>query len=378
MLQLQWRVMSDSGNHTGVVQSGKAMLERLPTLFKDPDRLREKRALDRARSELADELGYQRFLQFAFDLQWSRLRTRCRELGIGLIGDIPIFAAHDSADVWSHRELFSLDSQGRPEVVAGVPPDYFSTTGQLWGNPLYRWDVLRRRGYGWWIDRFRATFERFDAVRIDHFIGFHRTWEIPVDAPSAMHGRYLPGPGAHFFEKVGEALGELPVIAEDLGVVTPEVKALRDRFGFPGMRVLQFAFGNDPEAPHYQPHNYPRRCVVYTGTHDNDTTMGWYLDRGGPASTRTPEEIAREHAFALRYLGSDGREIHWDMIRAAMLSVADVAIVPLQDLLGLDSRARMNRPGTLAGNWEWRVRADRLTPALADRTALLAQTYGRA
>ena len=262
-------------------------------------------------------------------------------------------------------------------MIAGVPPDYFSRTGQRWGNPLYRWPTLRRVGYDWWIERFRQTLHRFDAVRLDHFIGFSRYWEIPADEPTAMNGRWVPGPGAHFFRAVERAVGGLPLIAEDLGAVTEEVTALRDRFGMPGIRILQFAFGTDPQAPTFKPHFYPRHAVVYTGTHDNDTVVGWFQDPGGPRSARTPEQVEVEREFALRYLGSDGRAIHRDMVRALFASVADLAIVPLQDVLGLGAEARMNRPGTLEGNWEWRVSESALSAETAAYLALLGRTYDR-
>jgi 4-alpha-glucanotransferase len=345
----------------------------------DPElRSRRRGALERARRALAGEVRYHAFLQHQFDRQWSRLRRHCRDRGIGLMGDLPIFVAHHSADVWAHQELFRLDGSGRPTVVAGIPPDYFSRTGQLWGNPVYRWDVLRRRGYDWWLARLEAVFQRFDAVRLDHFVGFQRFWEVPASARTAIPGRWAPGPGADFFEAVFRRLGRVQLIAEDLGVLTPEVKALRDGFGLPGMRVLQFAFGNDPEAESYRPHTYPAHTVAYTGTHDNDTTVGWFRDRGSRASTRSPAEIRAERRFALRYLGSDGREIHWDMIRLASMSPANTVIVPFQDLLGLGSEARLNSPGTPSGNWAWRLSRGALAPSLSRRLGELTVTYGRA
>lgn len=340
---------------------------------------REPAALERAAIELEDDLEFHRFEQWLFERQWTELRERCAELGVGLIGDLPIFVAHDSADVWAHRELFFLDDSGQPTVIAGVPPDYFSATGQRWGNPLYRWDVLRESGYAWWIARFRQMLRRFDAVRLDHFIGFTRYWEIPASEPTAMNGKWVPGPGAQFFEAVQRALGtaELPLIAEDLGAVTPEVTALRDRFAMPGIRLLQFAFGTDPQAPTFKPHNYPRSAAAYTGTHDNDTVVGWFHDPGGRSSTRTPAQTEKERRFAMRYLGSDGAEIHWDMIRALYASVADLAIVPLQDVLGLGPEARMNRPGTVEGNWEWRFTRRDLSRSVAARLRQMVLDYDR-
>ena len=254
------------------------------------------------------------------------------------MGDLPIFVAHDSADVWAQRELFRLDADGRPTVVAGVPPDYFSATGQLWGNPHYRWDVLERSGYAWWIERFRALLALVDRVRIDHFRGFEASWEVHGDATTAIRGEWVKGPGAALFEAMRSALGtdRLPFVAENLGVITPEVEALRERFGLPGMAILQFAFGTDPQAPDFKPHNYPRNRVVYTGTHDNDTTVGWWTGEVGH-STRSNADIENEREYARRYLGLDGREVHWEFIRAVLASVADTAIVPVQDLLGLGS-----------------------------------------
>ncbi len=341
-------------------------------------RTRVPAALERARARFADAIVRVKFEQHLFDEQWRALRAYAHERGVGLIGDVPIFVAHDSADVWRYPELFRLDDNGIPTVIAGVPPDYFSKTGQRWGNPLYRWRRLKRTGYAWWVERMKVTLGRFDAIRLDHFIGFHRYWEIPADEPTAIVGRWMKGPGKDLFRILKAQLGALPLIAEDLGVVTPAVKALRDRFDLPGIRVLQFAFGNDPCAPDFLPHNYPRRCVVYTGTHDNDTTVGWFTEPGGERSTRTQAQVEREREAAMRYLGSDGRQIHWDMIRMALLSVADLAIFPVQDLLGLGTDARMNTPGTSAGNWEWRVEKDALTHDLAARLRGLTETYGRA
>ena len=347
------------------------------TLWPAPLRSREEAALERARVELREEISFHRFAQWLFHRQWNALRSWCEERSVALIGDVPIFVAHDSADVWSHPELFQLDRAGQPTVVAGVPPDYFSRTGQRWGNPLYRWDALKETGYAWWIDRLRSTLARFDAVRLDHFIGFERYWQIPASCPTAVEGSWQKGPSTDFFTKVQAALGALPLIAEDLGAITPEVKALRDRFELPGIRILQFAFGADPSAPEFRPHHYPRRCAAYTGTHDNDTTAGWFSEQGGGESTRSPEQAAKERAFTVRYLASDGREIHWDLIRGVEASVANLAIVPLQDVLGLGDEARMNRPGTAEGNWEWRCEEGAFGAAHAARLALLCETYDR-
>lgn len=338
-----------------------------------PLRAREPAALAQAAEEQKGEMRYHQFVQYVFDRQWSALRRRCAELGVALVGDIPIFVGHDSADVWQNPSLFFLDDQGEPSVVAGVPPDYFSETGQRWGNVLYRWDVHRERGYGWWIARFRAMLDRFDAVRVDHFIGFHRYWEIDADSPTAVQGRYRPGPGADFFAAVEHALGPMPIIAEDLGVVTPEVDALRARFRFPGMKVTQFSFG--PDAPEQHPHLFPKDSVVYTGTHDNDTTRGWYDDLTRRAAS--DPKIARELSLVQRYLPTDGREIHWDLVRQVLRSASDLAILPVQDLLGLDTHSRMNTPGLAEGNWSFRLRAGALDAPLAARLRELVGVYSR-
>ncbi|MBI4669967.1 MAG: 4-alpha-glucanotransferase [Elusimicrobia bacterium] len=341
-------------------------------------RSRRPRALALARRDLDNEIKFQFFLQHQFFRQWQALRQYCQSLGIGLIGDIPIFVAHNSADVWAHQELFWLDNAGKPLKVAGVPPDYFSKTGQLWGNPLYRWNAMRKNNFAWWLARFRSIGEKFDAVRLDHFIGFHNYWEIPGGSLTAQRGRWVLSPGKELFTLVKKKLGHLQIIAEDLGVVTPQVKALRDFFNFPGLCVLQMAFGTDLEADNYKPHNHPRNCLVYTGTHDNDTTSGWFNDKGLITSTRTKEEIEKEHINIRRYLGVDGREIHWDMIRLAFMSVAHTAVIPVQDLLGLGSQGRMNLPGTAKGNWSWRLKEGVLTKDILSRWTELTETYGRA
>lgn len=307
------------------------------------------------------------FVQYLFHVQWKALRELCAKLGVHLMGDVPIFVAHESADVWANQELFQLGPDGRPTVVAGVPPDYFSATGQRWGNPHYRWDRLAATGYAWWIERLRSAAERFDAVRLDHFIGFQNYWEIPSDCPTAVEGRWVPGPGAGLFEALAKALPQLELVAEDLGTITPEVAALRDKFGLPGMRVLQFAFGSDSQAESFLPHNYPRRTVAYTGTHDNDTTAGWYAE----SSTEKERHNARV------YLSSDGRAIHWDMIQALLKSTADTAVFPVQDLLGLPASARMNKPGTAEGNWAWRLLPGELKPELAAKVRRAAISGGR-
>jgi 4-alpha-glucanotransferase len=341
-------------------------------------RRRDPRALRAARGALADELAFEKFVQYRFDRDFTDLRAYAAERGVGLIGDIPIFVAHDSADVWQNPELFFLDAEGQPMAVAGVPPDYFSSTGQRWGNPLYRWKKMKETGYAWWLERLRIMLHRFDVIRIDHFIGFHRYWRVPASEPTAMRGKWIRGPRDDFFLTVKEKLGELPFIAEDLGAATRGVFALRDRFRLPGIKVLQFAFGDDPHKETFLPHNFERRAVVYTGTHDNDTTAGWFHDEGGPFGTRTRAQARAEREAVKRYLGTDGREISWDMIRLALASVARLAIFPVQDVLGLGSESRMNRPGTETGNWVWRLANGALTAAHAERLAAMTRTYGRA
>lgn len=337
---------------------------------------REPEALAAARREHAGEARSRQFAQYMFFRQWSALRVHCHGHGIRLMGDIPIFVAHDSSDVWAHPELFHLAADGNPSCIAGVPPDYFSATGQLWGNPLYRWDVMARNGYQWWIERFRATLALVDLVRLDHFRGFEAYWEVPGGETTAVRGRWVKGPGARFFEALQSALGGLPIVAENLGVITPEVEALRERFGWPGMAILQFAFGSDDSADSFKPHNYPRNLVAYTGTHDNDTIVGWWMGGVGD-STREPEEVAAEKALCMRYLGVDGRDIHWTFVRAVLASVADTAMIPCQDLLGLGSEARMNLPGRPSGNWRWRVTPERLSDDVARRLREMADLYGR-
>jgi 4-alpha-glucanotransferase len=331
---------------------------------------RDPAALARVRADLAEDIGYYRFCQFCFFQQWSALKQEAHTRGVRVLGDLPIFVAYDSADVWAHQHLFFLDAAGQPTVVAGVPPDYFSATGQLWGNPLYRWPVMARDHYRWWIERLRMALTLYDYVRIDHFRGFEAYWEIPAGEPTAIHGQWVPGPGADFFaalrDQLGDEFGGLPIIAEDLGLITPAVRALRDQFQLPGMKVLQFApSGPDNE---YLPHNYTPNCLVYTGTHDNDTTRGWW----GAASRA-------ERAFVQQYLGHrvSGQTIAWEFIRLALSSVARLAIVPLQDVLNLSSAGRMNIPGREAGNWGWRYQARDLTPRLQQRLRALAELYAR-
>ncbi|MGB7600530.1 MAG: 4-alpha-glucanotransferase [Candidatus Sulfotelmatobacter sp.] len=341
-------------------------------------RRRDPAALEEWRQKLAPEINVHRFAQFVFFQQWQKLKLHCQSRGIKIMGDIPIYVAHDSADVWAHPELFRLDEQFRPTAVAGVPPDYFSATGQLWGNPLYRWDVSAASRHRWWIDRFRASLKLFDYVRLDHFRGFEAFWEVPATASTAQEGKWVKGPGAQFFRAVKAELKVLPFVAENLGVITPEVEAMRKEFGFPGMSLLQFAFGNDPQGPSFRPHNYSRELAAYTGGHDNDTTVGWWNSSGVGESTRTAEDIRKERAFARAYLGfRDDEPVNWVLIRAVLASVADIAVVPLQDVLGLGSEARMNLPGTVTGNWKWRYQADSLTTEVAARLLELTVLYDR-
>ncbi len=339
--------------------------------------VREPAALEAARLRLAAAISIHKTTQFFFFEQWKALHALCRERGIRLMGDLPIFVAHDSADVWAHPEIFFLASDGRPSFVAGVPPDYFSATGQLWGNPLYRWDVLARSGYRFWVDRFRGALRLVDLVRLDHFRGFEAYWEVAGRAENAMGGRWVPGPGPALFDALVAELGPLPIVAENLGVITPEVEALREQYGYPGMAILQFAFGSDDAADSFKPHNYPRNVVVYTGTHDNDTLAGWW-NAGVGDSTRSADEVEAEHSLARLYLGTDGSDIHWVCVRAVMASVADTAIVPVQDVLGLGSQARMNLPGRAAGNWRFRLEDGQLGSELQARLRAMAEVYGRA
>ncbi|HET9478598.1 MAG TPA: 4-alpha-glucanotransferase, partial [Pyrinomonadaceae bacterium] len=333
-------------------------------------------ALARAREQLRQEIEAHMFYQFVFFEQWFTLKNYANEKGIRIVGDLPIFVALDSADVWTNPEQFKLDKNGRPLVVAGVPPDYFSSTGQLWGNPLYNWEHMEADGFKWWIERVRATLKVVDIARVDHFRGFAACWEIPGGDTTAERGQWVEAPGRELFKAIRKTLGQLPIIAEDLGVITPDVVALRDEFGFPGMRILQFGFSGDAKNIDL-PHNYVANVVAYTGTHDNDTTVGWFRSVAGEGSTRTAEQIERERRFCLDYLNSDGEEIHWDFIRAVMASVANTAIVPLQDVLGLGTEARMNLPNSTEGNWSWRYRAGALTDEIATRLKNLTSLYGR-
>ncbi|NMB90628.1 MAG: 4-alpha-glucanotransferase [Chloroflexi bacterium] len=328
-------------------------------------RKREPQALQAFREANAEAIERVKFQQFLFFRQWEALRTYANQRNIYIIGDIPIFIAFDSADVWANPGLFYVDEEGQPIVVAGVPPDYFSATGQLWGNPLYRWEVHKAEGYQWWIRRIRSALQIFDFLRLDHFRGFAGYWEIPAGMPTAEVGRWAPGPGADFFEAILRALGSLPIIAEDLGEITPDVIELRDRFELPGMKIFQFAFSTDADDP-FLPHNYVPNCVAYTGTHDNDTALGWY--RSAPESERD---------FCRRYLARSGEDISWDMIRAVWSSVAGMALAPMQDVLSLGNEARMNYPGDPSGNWNWRMAPWALNDGLCARLLETNTLYSR-
>ena len=324
--------------------------------------------LDQWRRRLPGDIFFRKFLQFEFFRQWSELKEYANQLGIEIIGDIPIYVAHDSADVWSHPDIFSLDEEtGEPAGMAGVPPDYFSATGQLWGNPVYLWDRLEKTDFHWWIERFRSILAYVDVIRIDHFRGFESFWNVSQGETTAMNGKWIEAKGEKLLEVVKQELGKLPIIAEDLGVITPEVEALRDKFEFPGMKILHFAFGSGGGNP-YLPFNfYNRNSVVYTGTHDNDTTVGWF--------NQLSED---ERLGVLAYLGPiRSWGVHWDLIQVALSSVANQAIIPVQDLLGLDTDARMNVPSQAEGNWEWRYESGALTPEISDRLKMMTETYGR-
>ena len=341
---------------------------RLETWNRWPQKFvrRNAAAIKKARAEMQEDLEVRKTLQFFFYEQWQALRAHCARQSIRMVGDIAIFVNFDSADVWTHPELFRLNADLDPEVVAGVPPDFFSEMGQRWGNPLYRWDVMQSQGYSWWIDRMRWAIHNFDYIRLDHFRGFAQCWEIPAQEPTAIHGRWVEGPRDGLFQKLREALGGLPFFAEDLGYITPDVHELRERLKIPGMAVMQFGFGN-PGAHVHLPHTFTSDKVVYTGTHDNDTLLGWWQSAAN--------EQERRHVLA--YLGQSEDSVNWGMIRAAANSVASLCVVPLQDVLSLGSEARMNVPSQDRGNWRWRFASDMLTPELAQKLATLAEVADR-
>ena len=326
---------------------------------------REPKALQLAREELGEQVDYHVFTQFLFFRQWLGLKSYANARGVRIVGDIPIFMGHDSADVWAHQDLFYMDENGQLTAVAGAAPDFFIQEGQLWGNPLYRWDVLKARGYDWWLERIRMALKQADILRLDHFRGFAAAWEVKAGSPNAVNGRWAPGPGADLFVTIARELGPLPLIAEDLGLITPDVHALRAQFRYPGMKVLQEAFHTDATNI-YLPHNYTQDFVVYTGTHDMQTTLSWWQT--------LPPSI--QHKARL-YMATDGHNIVWDMIRLAFASVADMAIIPMQDLLSLDNSARLNTPGNPSGNWTWRYRYDQLDHSIIERLQTLTDIYGR-
>ncbi len=342
-------------------QQGDAAWDKWP----EDLRKREPKALKAFKKRFEDEINFQAFMQFVFHRQWNTLRTYALKKNIRIIGDIPIFVAYDSADVWANKELFFLDDEGLPEVVAGVPPDYFSRTGQLWGNPLYNWEVHKKTEYNWWIKRITSVLNQVDIVRLDHFRGFEAYWEIPYGNTTAEEGQWVEGPGHDFFRTIKEKLGELPIIAEDLGVITDEVIKMREDFNLPGMKILQFAFASDPDDD-FLPHNFPVNCVAYTGTHDNNTTRGWYES--------APE---RERDLCRRYLARSGQDIAWSMIRILWQSVAAWVVAPMQDFLNLGEWARMNYPGNPAGNWNWRMHPDAINEGLINRLHETNFLYGR-
>jgi 4-alpha-glucanotransferase len=332
-----------------------------PVPFKE----RDSKALKEARHRLSTAIEEIKFEQYVFFRQWMALKSYANERGVLLFGDIPIFVSYDSSDVWANREVFKLDESGEMLVVAGVPPDYFSSTGQRWGNPHYDWSYLDKTRYAWWVERMQTQLEQFDILRIDHFRGLEAAWEIPADEPTAQNGEWVKAPGKDLLNAIKAKLGSIPLVAEDLGIITDEVEELRDGFGLPGMKILQFAFGSGPDNP-YLPDHYERNCVVYTGTHDNDTTVGW---------TRSINEHDRN--YASEYLGNPSISLHCALIQAALGSVANLAVIPMQDILELGSEARMNTPGTTVGNWKWRFQWDQLPNERANRFAYLVSLFNR-
>ena len=345
-----------------------------PLARRDPD------ALIQARAQHARAVRKHKFWQFLFDRQWKALHAYCHAKEIRILGDVPIYVSDDSADVWAAPHLFSLDDAGNPTVVAGVPPDYFSETGQRWGNPLYRWDLMQANGFAWWTRRLQKAMDLFDIIRLDHFRGFAAYWEVPADEETAINGHWVDGPGAALFEQLEAHLGPLPLLAENLGIITDDVTAIMKQFDFPGMGVLQFGFNGNTHSEHL-PHTYPQHLVAYTGTHDNDTLVGWWTNS---QNTLDADIVARERAYALQYLNLDPDDLghlHWRCIRALMVSAAGLVVTPAQDVLGLGSRARMNTPGTVGDNWHWRLRPDQLDDLAGEPSArlrALTRIYGRA
>ena len=337
-------------------------------------RKRKPSVLDRLREEHKTELDYIKFLQYKFFAQWSRFKTYLNNRGIGLIGDIPLFVGYRSSDVWAAQKYFRLNRDGSLKFVAGVPPDYYSPEGQIWGNPLYNWSELKKRKFSWWVERIKHLMALFDVVRFDHFIGLYRYWEVKAEAETARDGKYRKTPGRELFKALRHALGELSFIAEDLGTVVPGVYGLRDEFGLPGMRILQFGFGNESSAKYHLPFSYPQNAVVYTGTHDNNTVVGWY-DQAKKESRKKVKTI--DFNLIMDYFETDRSGIHWEMIRESMKSTANLSIFPMQDILGLDKKSRMNIPGKPTGNWQWRLEERALNDKLAARLRKATETFGR-
>lgn len=344
----------------------KRVWSEWPEHFRD----RHSDALASARADLAERISREKFIQYVFYSQWTSLKSYCNKLGIRMFGDLPIYVDYNSADVWTHPELFKLDDHKRPYAVSGVPPDYFSKTGQLWGHPLYRWDVLRDTGYDWWLKRIEHNFKLCDLVRIDHFRGFVGYWEVPASETTAINGKWIDGPGRDFFRKVLEQSASAPIIAEDLGVITPDVVEVMQEFDFPGMKVLLFAFGDNVATNPYVPHNLVTKCIAYTGTHDNNTVRGWFDQDASDG----------EKQALFDYLGHSvtPEELHWTLIRLLMMSVADTVVFPMQDILGLGGEDRMNTPSVMAGNWSWRMSPDAATPELRQKLLKMTEIYGRA
>lgn len=354
-------------NDYALFRAIKANRNQKPWYLWEPAlKMREAESIKTIQALLHEEIDFHKFMQFLFFRQWQAVKDYAHKNKVKIIGDIPLYVALDSADSWANPEIFEFDAERNPIRVGGVPPDYFSETGQLWGNPLFRWDVLKKTGYSWWIDRIKTNLFLYDIIRIDHFRGFAAYWAVPYGEKTAIKGEWIPCPGKDFFQTLQSQFSQLPIIAEDLGVITPDVEELRDGFGLPGMKILQFAFDSS-EANDYIPHNYSKNCIVYTGTHDNDTVIGWFS-----AAT------AEDKKYMLDYVNAPETDIHWTFIRLAWASVAYTAIVPMQDLLGLDSTARMNLPGTTQHNWQWRARSNDFSQALAEKLAHLTLLYGRA
>jgi len=328
-------------------------------------KMRNKSVLKHYQNLFTENIEFQKFIQFIFFRQWSMIREYAQKHDILIMGDIPLYVAHDSVDAWMYPEIFQFDEKKDPIAVGGVPPDYFSETGQLWGNPLYRWDALKDAGYSWWIQRIKANLVLFDMIRIDHFRGFAGYWSVPFGEKTAIKGKWVPGPGKDLFLAIRNELGDVRIVAEDLGVMTEDVEDLRDSFGFPGMKILQFAFDSS-ESNDYLPYNFLQNCIVYTGTHDNDTIIGWFK-----------KAKKEDRASVLEYMNTTAENIHWDFIRLAWASVAKMAIVPMQDLLGLGTEARMNLPGTTINNWMWRMKEGQMTNDLAERLGRMTEVYGR-